>query len=147
MSGSHQAASLIWPLMAILPHCRSTPEYHSSLEEILATKLGFAYFYEHCANEFSTENVLCWRAIDSFKKRTSVAAFKGIGKQIDTPPPLATCANVRSFVCCVTVDTFLKPGAYMQVNISALNCAEALETEPEKVTLLLSNPTLFQSHR
>jgi len=51
------------------------PQDSEPLADILATKRGFQYFLYYTAGEFSQENPLCWRAIQSFKLKTSYNAF------------------------------------------------------------------------
>lgn len=48
------------------------------LDEMLATKLGYAYMYRHCCSEFSSENIMCWRAIDEFKRKTTLDGWREI---------------------------------------------------------------------
>ena len=43
-----------------------------TLEELLGTRNGLAYFYAHVSGEFSTENLLCWKAIESFKRKVNL---------------------------------------------------------------------------
>jgi hypothetical protein len=49
------------------------------LDEMLATKLGFAYMQRHCEEEFSVENILCWAEIEKFKRKTTVQGYQSIG--------------------------------------------------------------------
>ncbi len=63
------------------------------LLDILNNRLGFRYFYLHCIGEYSDENVLCWKAIQEFKEKTSLHAMIQLYK------------------------TFLSPAAPLQVNV------------------------------
>lgn len=33
---------------------------------MLMTGLGYSFLHEHCALEFSTENIVCWKKIDTY---------------------------------------------------------------------------------
>jgi len=41
------------------------------LSDVLATQLGYNYFFAHLLNEFSEENLLCWKAIEVLRRNTS----------------------------------------------------------------------------
>jgi hypothetical protein len=41
------------------------------LSDVLATPLGYNYFFAHLLNEFSEENLLCWKAIETLRRNTS----------------------------------------------------------------------------
>lgn len=33
---------------------------------MLMTGLGYSFLHEHCAREFSTENIVCWKKIETY---------------------------------------------------------------------------------
>jgi hypothetical protein len=73
-----------------------------TLEDVLATNLGFGYFLKYCSFEFNDEAALCYRAIDNFKKHTTIAAFLNImNKFIKKGAPLRVSSLlVSSWIFC-----------------------------------------------
>jgi len=110
---TYQTHSIIIPLLKTIPiFQRSVDEKNQEpLDEMLQTKLGFAYFYRHCSDEFSAENVLCWKAIDAFKRKTTPEGFNEI---------------IRKFV---------GGKAIMQVNIPFTMEKKTLALKPETMSL------------
>jgi hypothetical protein len=67
------------------------------LSEVVVTKNGFAWFYLFTLREFSQENPLCWKAIQTFKTKTSYNALKDIYSKFFAPfAPLAVNLSDRS---------------------------------------------------
>jgi len=110
---TYQTHSVIIPLLKTIPlFQRAIDEKNQEpLDEMLATKLGFAYFYRHCSEEFSAENVLCWKAIEGFKRKTTVDGFKEI------------------------VRKFIGNDAIMQVNIGFQMEKKIMAIKPETLQL------------
>lgn len=52
--------------------------------KMLQTGLGYNYLYDHCAREYSTENIVCWKKIEDFKAQPapSVTVFEVGGLRV-----------------------------------------------------------------
>jgi len=48
------------------------------LQDLLSTQRGYGWFLAYACGEFNEENPLCWKAIETFKKRTSYNALSEI---------------------------------------------------------------------
>jgi len=49
----------------------STDPQNIPLSDVLASTLGYNYFFAHLLNEFSEENLICWKAIEVLRRNTS----------------------------------------------------------------------------
>lgn len=93
----YKGLCVISPLLATIPLFQRAIDEKDvePLDGMLATKLGFSYMYAHCSAEFSAENIMCWHAIDQFKRKTTVDAWH------------------------IIVDKYIGNSAMLQVNIPA----------------------------
>lgn len=104
----YQGLGIISPVLATMPMFQ-TPVDNTKIEpldEMLATRLGYAYMYAHCSSEFSAENIMCWRAIEDFKRKTTVDEWRAI------------------------VDKYIGNAALLQVNIPAAKQRNVLTMVP-----------------
>jgi len=82
------------------------------LSDILATKRGFDFFYSFTSQEFSQENPLCWKAMEAYRKRTSIQSLQDIytkflapGSPLQVNLPMLTVLEVKSFIDAYKPDT------------------------------------------
>jgi len=91
-----------------------------TLSSILKSETGFVLFEQHVINEFSAENLTCWKAIRDYKTK------------FDSVTPAANVKTVKRIY-----HRFIKPGSFFEVNISGASKEafdELLDLDPSSVT-------------
>jgi hypothetical protein len=131
--------------------------YEQGLESVLATNAGVKKFAEHCAREFSIENIRFWQAVNQYREmfaeETEEVSMKGRGanQTRDSFPVLNLSASLNPLVSHFAplqhmketalhiYDEYVKPGCDMQVNLPMTMVKlikKQLEEDAVKVDLL-----------
>jgi hypothetical protein len=132
--------------------------YESDLETLLSTEYGIKKFSEHCAKEFSMENIRFWQSVNHFRTeviKLESTPLESIGEASGTqevsqsedggettpdatpaatPTAAALTANQQQtkddiYEMAIAIwDEYVKPGSDMQVNIPNKMCKEVKAT-------------------
>lgn len=60
----------------------STTSSNPSIEETIQNPQTYLEFLEHCKNEFSSENLLCWKQMEEYKNQTQIDLRRAMGQLI-----------------------------------------------------------------
>jgi len=81
--------------------------YEKDLESLLATESGVKRFSEHCAKEFSMENIRFWQAINQFRGSAATIELESNGENKETLHDMAEAI----------FEEYVEAGSDMQVNV------------------------------
>jgi len=116
----YQIRAILLPGLMNLPLIvavsRAAPESADyPLQDLLNSKDGYQFFFLYCLIEYSDENPTCWRAMQTFKTKTSYPSFMDIFSKhlsVDAPCPVNLPAHalreIRDFASSINSEVPLE---------------------------------------